>query len=60
LKEHFTGEVESHAKPRASSVEEQLQYAVEYKEVGNKKSAAEEPLKLYRVKKTSILYRLPY
>jgi hypothetical protein len=40
LKEHFNGEVESHAKPRAMSVKEQLQYAVEYevwKEAGNRK-----------------------
>jgi hypothetical protein len=63
IKEHFNGEVESHTKPRAISVEEQLQYAAEYeawKEVGNREGAAGDPSKLYGVKKTSILYRLPY
>ena len=63
IKEYFNGKVESHAKPRAISVEEQLHYIVEYeawKEAGNRKSAAEDLSKLYGVKKTSILYRLLY
>jgi hypothetical protein len=63
MKEHFNGEVESHAKPKAIFVEEQRQYAVKYeawKEVGNREGATGDPSKLYGVKKTSILYRLPY
>jgi hypothetical protein len=63
MKEYFNGEVESHTKPRAISMEEHLQYAVEYeawKEAGNRGGAAGDPSKLYGVKNTSILYRLPY
>jgi hypothetical protein len=62
-KEYFNGEVESRVKPRAISVEEQLQYAAEYeawKKAGNKEGASGDPSKLYGVKRTNILYMLPY
>jgi hypothetical protein len=63
MKEHFNGEVESHRKPKAISAEEQLQYVAEceaWKEARNKEGDDGDPSELYGVKRTSILYKLPY
>jgi hypothetical protein len=46
LKDHFNGEVETHAKPRPVTVEEQLQYPADYtawKEAGNREGGAGDP-----------------
>jgi hypothetical protein len=59
----FNGEVDSHAKPRAISVKEQLQHAAKYeawKEAGYREGIAGDLSKLYGIKKINILYRLSY
>jgi hypothetical protein len=63
MKVHFDGEVENRQKPRAISIEEQLQYAAEYeawKAAGNREGGPGDPSKAHNVKRKSILYRLPY
>jgi hypothetical protein len=61
--EHFNSEVESHPKPKAISLEEQLQHAARYKAwkaAGNISSVVSDPSKIHGVKGASILYRPPY
>jgi hypothetical protein len=63
FKDHLNGEVESQLKPKAVSMEEQLEHAAEYaawKVVGNTAGIASDPLKIHGVKRASILFRLPY
>jgi hypothetical protein len=63
MKAHFNGAVENRQKPRAVSIDEQLQYVAEYeawKAARNKEGASGDPSKAHGVKRRSILYRLPY
>jgi hypothetical protein len=63
FKDHFNGEVERRPKPGPVSVEEQLRHALEYdswKAAGNTPGTAGDPSKVHGVKRTSILFRLPY
>jgi hypothetical protein len=63
MQEHFNGELEIRTRPRAISVEEQLQHAVDYeawKARGNRDSAHGDPSKLHGCKRRSILFALPY
>jgi hypothetical protein len=60
---HFIGQLETRSKPRAVSVEEQLQHAVEYESwrvADNRDGATGDPSKVHGCKRTSILYTLPY
>jgi hypothetical protein len=63
FKDHFNREVESRPKPKAVSMEEQLEHAAEYaawKVAGNTAGAAGDLSKIHGVKRVSILFRLPY
>ena len=63
MKKHFNGALEHRGKPREVTVEEHMQYALEYeawKQSGNRPGAAGDPSKLHGVKRLSILFRLPY
>jgi hypothetical protein len=63
MKDNFNGEVENRPKPRVVIVKEQLCCANEYeawKQAGNREGAVEDPSKVHRINKRSILNRLPY
>jgi hypothetical protein len=63
MKDNFNYEVENRPKPSAITVEEQLRCANEYeawKQAGNREGVVGDPSKVHRIKRRSILYRLPY
>lgn len=63
MKDHFDGLMENRSKPRAVTVEEQMQHALQceaWKAAGNREGAAGDPSKIFGLKRLSILFRLPY
>ena len=63
MQDHFNGARETRVKPRAMTVDEQLEYAAEFeawKANGGREGTAGDPSKVHGIKRVSILFRLPY